>query len=429
VAVVGTDVAGHYSALQREFERAGLPMNLFVRGADSPFAGRIHRIARWYYCPTIPVRRSGVGRALEVAARAMTRLVARITVPLWIALRHQAILVAYGNTWSRYPWELWLYRLTGSRVIVVFHGSDIRPPYLDGFQSPVGGEPDWQRLHEKTWFNHRRARSAEAAANVVVAQLGHCHFLTRPFVVFEQIGIPVAVDVPGDLPPGEPRRNEPGARVRVVHAPSSPATKGTQQIGEIITSLQAEGLPIEFVELVGRSNAEVVAALTNADLAVDQLWCDYPGGAFAVEAGLHGIPVIVGCNFLPEAADRYRNREMPPFLLVPPEDIKDLLRELVLDGALRRQLGRATGTFLRSERHPTQVAERYRRLIEEGPRPSELAHPSEGGDLNGGFAPRAHVHMLLEGMIERFGRSSLLLDDRSDLIQSIKSVTTPRRRP
>jgi hypothetical protein len=403
-------------------------MNLFVKGVDSPFSGRVKRVALWYHSPPTAARRSGIGRALESAAYSTARAFARNAVPFWIALRHQAILIAYGNTWSRHRWEPWLYRLAGLHVIVVFHGSDIRPPYLDGFQSPDGIEPDWQRLYEKTRFNHRRARMAEAAAHMVIAQMGHCHFLTRPFVVFEQIGIPVSVDVPLGPSPEDGSDISPRQSVRVVHAPSSPATKGTQQIREIVTSLQMEGLSIDFVQLVGRSNVDVVAELANADIAVDQLWCDYPGGAFAVEAGLHGVAVIVGCNFLPDAADRYRNREMPPFLLVPPEEVKGTLRNLVIDAALRDRLGRTTSDFLRRERHPKQVAERYRHLIEAGARPEQLAHPREGGDLNGGFAPRAHVHGLVRGMIERFGRSSLLLEDRSDLKQSIDTVTIPSRR-
>jgi hypothetical protein len=431
VAVVGTDVAGHYSALQRELERDGMRLDLYVRGADSPFAGRIHRIARWYYRPTTPVRTGGIGRRSEVAFRATARLLARLAIPFWLAVRYQAILVAYGNTWSRYPWELWLYRLTGSRVIAIFHGSDIRPPYLDGFQIPAGTEPDWERLLEKTRFNHRRARAAEAAAHVVVAQLGHCHFLTRPFVVFEQLGIPVSVDVPIDADLKERFATGGGQvrSVRVIHAPSSPATKGTQQIREIIAALRAEGSPIELVELSGRPNTEVIAALESADLAIDQLWCDYPGGAFAVEAGLQGLPVIVGCNFLPEAAERYRTREMPPFVLVPPDEVKDALRHLVADEESRRDLGRATAAFLRAERHPVQVARRYRQLLQEGVRPDQLADPTEGGDLNGGFAPRAHVHELLRGMVERFGRSSLLLDDRPDLIAALDTITTPSTHP
>jgi len=278
---------------------------------------------------------------------------------LWAAVKYDVFIFAFGKTIIGLPAiELPLLALLRRRTIFVFHGSDTRPPYIDGavpLTNADGGQVDIARRAARA---KRRLRVIERYATAMIDHPPSAQFHERRCVHWLIMGVPSAQVAARPAPVGD------RSRVRVLHAPSNLEAKGTIRIREIITALQAEGLPIEYVEISGVPHDQVMAALSSADLVVDQLYSDTPMAALAVEAAWHGKPAVVGGYAAAELRRFYRAELLPPTIYCHPDDVPGEIRRLVLDPAARVTLGDAARRYLLERWRPAQVAERFISVID-----------------------------------------------------------------
>ncbi len=134
--------------------------------------------------------------------------------------------------------------------------------------------------------------------------------------------------------------------VKVYHAPNHRGVKGTEFLIEAVESLKSEGLQIELVLLEKMKNDKVRELLyDDADILVEQLILGY--GLNAIEGMATGLPVIT--NFEDEMYTRvfrrYSYLNECPMVSSCPERIKEDLRILVTNPALREELGKAGRKF------------------------------------------------------------------------------------
>lgn len=131
------------------------------------------------------------------------------------------------------------------------------------------------------------------------------------------------------------------APVRIAHAPNHRGFKGSEFLIQAVAELQAEGLQIDFELLEGLPNQVVREKLQQADILVEQLITGY--GLNAVEGLSTGLVVI--SNLEDERYNavfrRYSYFQECPVVSAEPETIKQVLRRLIADPGLRRELGRA----------------------------------------------------------------------------------------
>ena len=71
--------------------------------------------------------------------------------------------------------------------------------------------------------------------------------------------------------------------IKIVHAPSSPITKGTQLVRAAIKKLKVEGYCFEYVELINVSNDKVMTALKSTHIVLNEFYALVPG-IFGIEA-------------------------------------------------------------------------------------------------------------------------------------------------
>ncbi|MGR6997936.1 hypothetical protein ACU686_07265 [Yinghuangia aomiensis] len=150
----------------------------------------------------------------------------------------------------------------GIALALAFHGSEIRDPAAQRERVPFSPfDPD----HELT----RALQSKVDRLGPVVRDLDLPKFVSTPDLLHDVPGadwLPVVVD-PGlwasDRVPLE--RDRPV----VVHAPSSPFTKGTALIEPVVEELHDAGL-IEYRRIKGVSHADMPAVLADADIVLDQ---------------------------------------------------------------------------------------------------------------------------------------------------------------
>lgn len=127
--------------------------------------------------------------------------------------------------------------------------------------------------------------------------------------------------------PKEPRTSGP---LKILHAPNHRALKGSSFVIAAVDDLKNEGLDIEITLLEQRPNKEVLAAIADADIVVDQLIVGWYA-MFALESMALSTACI--CYIDPELEKLYVRAgllgpEEMPLISATPETIKATLRAL-----------------------------------------------------------------------------------------------------
>ena len=164
---------------------------------------------------------------------------------------------------------------------------------------------------------------------------------------------PFAIDTAGDRARGPWFEAQPQGPLRVLHAPSHRAIKGSDAIEAAVRACRREAA-IELVTVSGRPHDEVLAAVAGSDLVVDQLNSETPG-VMSAEAMALGKPVV--CEYAEEKLASFAR----PCPVVPatPETLRATVLELAADGERRRELG-AAGREYASRVHGPDVRGRRR---------------------------------------------------------------------
>lgn len=182
----------------------------------------------------------------------------------------------------------WL-RASGKVLAVSFHGDDVRPISeirRAWFEADAAlALPEY----DESLRSSRLRYSAAIAAECDLLYVSTPDLL--PFVPGAEL-LPTVPSRPFARAAGPSRLRTPaGGPLRVVHAPSNPVVKGSDLIVDCIEDLRAAGLPVELRMLKGQPVAEVVAAVREADVLVDQVNLGWYG-VLAVEAMSLGIPTL-----------------------------------------------------------------------------------------------------------------------------------------
>lgn len=325
----------------------------------------------------------------------------------WALLRFDVVVLSFGTSVAG-PWELPLLRLLGKRVVHVFHGSDTRPPYLDGFIAQSGTSP--RRMRRLTRRSVRRLRWIERWSTAIVCHPASAQLHRRPFLAYLEIGIPVEPRVSGRT--GALR--EPGCPVRALHSPSNPGVKGTVAIRTAVAEAKRRGARIELVEITGRPNAEVLTALADCDLAIDQAYSDQPLAGFAAEAAAAGVPTVVG-GYAAGDPGAPLPSPPPPSAFVHPDRLADTIHRLASDEVARRELGLAAQALVCGSWTPAAVAQRVLAAAAGAAPPDWLVDPACITYPLGCGLAEADVHRIVGALVARYGPSALYVDDKPEL--------------
>ena len=211
----------------------------------------------------------------------------------------------------------------GVDVAFLAHGTDVRLPS----RHMAGNE--WSYYSDASVYAPR-AETLAARNIALVVESGRPAFVSTPDLLIDlpdATWCPVAVD-PGrwaaDRAPREAKRP-----LRVAHAPSVAAAKGTALIMPTLERLQAEGV-IELDLIRGVPSGRMPAAFAAADVVLDQFRAGSYGVA-ACEAMAAGC-IVVG-HLSTQVRDEVRSRTGSdvPILDATPTTLDAVLRELAAD--------------------------------------------------------------------------------------------------
>jgi len=403
------EIADYYVPLQAALEDMGHdvvlitlvrnPLFGLVAGGPVPAVARIAMAAAERDAQSVgrplPVRLSW-----WVAARFL-----RLPVLLWAIATRDVFVFGYASTFCLHL-ELPLLKLLRKRVVCIFHGTDSRPPYMNGAVTTANEWEAPEELARLTRRTKRRVRKIDRWADVVIDNPLSSHFHERTVVSFLAVGIPQV------LLPETPRKSR--NVVRVLHCPSRRRAKGSDAIRAAVERLQARGLALELIELSGVAHDDVLDALGDVDAVVDQLYSDTALAGFAGEAAAAGLPVIVGGYGLEEIKDALCGGPLPPVLFCQPDELDATLERLVTDSEMRRELGRSARRYVESELRPSLVAQRLVDVIE-GVRPDWLFDPRRISYVHGFGLAESEARMLVRATIACGGVSALCLGDKPAL--------------
>ena len=330
------------------------------------------------------------------------------------SLRKFDVFIFAGGVSFLWGLDLPLLRLLRKRIIVVYHGSDCRPPYINGAYVGTGVRLDVRGCIRLTRRIHRWVRWVDRHADVIVNHPYASHFNVAPVTHWVSVGHPY--DVMDD--PMPPRT---GACV-IVHAPTRPGPKGTVEIEAAVNRLRARGHDLTLVKVMGRPPREVLEALAHCDFVIDELYSDTPMAGFATEAAAMGKPAVVGMHDVETLRRTMPPDAFPPVLVCHPDRLDEAIEKLVIDEAYRRRLGAEAQEYVRTYLNPGKVASRYLQLAA-GPVPPEWTFaPSDLRYVNGWGLTASRLREVITAVVAHGGLDALCVSDKPDLLSAFREL-------
>lgn len=272
---------------------------------------------------------------------------------------YDAFIFLFSKTLTNTRFELMSLRLLRKRIIFIYVGSDVRPPYMGAIgqtYEPTSRASD--RLMRRTRDVKQRVALHERFADYIVNSPSTAQFQEQRFINWFSMGVPRHFTV--DMAAQESH----STCVRILHAPSKPLTKGTPRILEIIERLKTKGHAIDLVMIQGMPNQRVLEELSRCDFIVDEMYSDTPMAIFATEAAYFGKPAVVGGYFAAEMEANIESAEIPPSLFVHPDHVEAAIERLIVDVCFRKELGQQARNFVQQHWAPKAVAGRYLQLMQ-----------------------------------------------------------------
>jgi len=370
--------------------------------ADRPFRARA---VRWLG----DRRRDGPGPRAAWTALHRLGMAWLLLHAIW---RYDAFVFRAGDSFFNLR-DLELLRRLGRPVLVVFFGSDSRPPYLNGAE--VDRHDDGAAMASETAARRRMVERTEREAAAIVCHVMSAQLHSRRSIPFLAVGIPRAA---ADAPP------PPAGPIRALHAPSRSAGKGTNLVRAAVEAARAAGADVELEIVSGRPNAEVLEAIGRCHFVIDQPWSDTPMAAFAAEAAARGRPAIVGGLGWDELRAATPAELLPPSHVCRPDELGEAVTRLATDHAYRTELGERARAFVAERWSPQAVAERVMRILR-GDDPIEGSFdPADVTAPYGAGLPAEGLPPAVRAVLDAAGVGGLRVGDKPELERRLVALAS-----
>jgi hypothetical protein len=421
ILVSPLEIAGYYKNLCLGFEQIGADVD-FVTYSNHPFdyggvSSRplLIKLANKFNRPQGKENRCFILRVLYAVPR-------EILTTAWALIaicRYDVFIFSFGRTLLRGNYDLRVLRKLRKVVIMnLAHGSESRPPFIDGYSQSKDGIPIAALQNViNTRVNRELFFRAQKYSDIVIGAPFCSQYATSKVVNIFSLGLPIYFDPDLSQTTEDAfiiNNNKPH-KTRILHSPSHPAAKGSPVIIKAVESLRKKGYDIEFVLIHGRPFADVLAEIKRCDFVVDQLYSDTPMAGFSTEAAWHGKPSVVGGYGL-ESLRQFVNEGMwPPSRICHPDEIQQAIEELIVDTDLRKCLGLAAQNFVQQKWNAVEVAMRFMCLIKADIPDEWWLDPNDVVYLEGACQPIERTIHVIQEMVGSYGVSSLQLSHRPDL--------------
>ena len=142
-------------------------------------------------------------------------------------------------------------------------------------------------------------------------------------------------------------------KIKILHAPSNPALKGTPLVRAAIKKLELEGYNFEYIELIDKPNEEVLKLLKESHIVLNQFYATMPG-LFGIEAMATKNAVLMSAKyeFLP-------TKEEKPWLKTGYWEVYDNLKYLLDNPKIVETYANAGFNFVKNNYTEEKVKNYY----------------------------------------------------------------------
>ncbi len=237
--------------------------------------------------------------------------------------------------------DLFWLRFTGKRIIMEFHGGDIRYFYNRE-------KPEYYPYDKLVKRSKRAIRTNNRIMKYADTIITHDEEL-RKHIPHKNLYItPLRMDI-ARLCPVYPQADK--KKVVIVHAPSNYVFKGSRYVIAAIDRLK-QRYDIDFILVERKTQEEAFELYKKADIIIDQLFAQ-TYGVFAIEAMALGKPVVA---YISEEIKKTFPESMP-IVSATIDNLSEVLEELIKDGSQRNELGKAGRTYVEDYHDYRKVAQ------------------------------------------------------------------------
>jgi len=264
---------------------------------------------------------------------------------VWSVFRYKVLYISFsGGALHSTPLlayiEPYLTTLADIKVVILPYGSDVYRADLCP-DSKMAEAMDMDYPNNRVYLGRvrRKVESWSRHADYVVSGCDWVDYMQSwDLLMLSHFAIDT-VDWSPSRTSGDKKSGDDG-EIRILHAPNHRALKGTSAFLAATEKLKSEGYRIQVVLLEKASNFEVRNAIESADIVVDQLVIGWYA-MFSIEAMAMGRPVV--CYLREDLLEMYEaeqliDREQLPIVSATPDSIYDVLKMLIDDAEIRKEL-------------------------------------------------------------------------------------------
>jgi len=411
-----TEISGYYRNLANGLKQQGYEVtyityntHIFKYGGETT-----NGIIKLYkYCATKRLHTPKV-RVISKILWIISDVIMSVMLFIWALFTHQIFIFGFATSFNAQGRDLFFLRLFQKIVISnIGHGSEARPTYLDGgYLNAAGEHPTADEIYKIDSLKVKRLKRIEQYSSHVIGAPFTAHFLKKPFVIANIIGLPMNSVIQKIRITD---KQNPAVPIRILHGPSNPQAKGTYEIRTVIQKLKKEGYHINYVELQNRPHHEVLNELEQCDFVIDQLYSDTPLAGLGTEAAFYGKPTIIGGYLWDDFKEIMPEQFIAPSVTCSPEDIYSKAKWLIENPDLRISLGEKAKLFVQKNWRSDLVAQSYIRIIKNEWPLEWYADPYKVKNIFGAGLKKELVENIVRNIIEKYGIAGLHLSIKPKL--------------
>lgn len=331
VLIGTTEIAGYYSSLQAALQEQGVKADFFeISPHPMRYSANANSVIVNFankFClvlSKLAVKKNVFSRVfIALAKRLISAVLFFVSLPFY-----NRYIYSFSTCYLPFHLDLLLLRILGKKSLCIFHGSDTRPPYLNPSSPHFDVNLKRSFLAKSTKQLHARLKRIEKWCNWKIDNFASAHFHSTSFINHYSVGVPLRHY-------SEAPAYHSIDKLIILHCPSNPFVKGTYLIKDCMDKICDLYPFVEFREITGRPNHEVLHALDQCDFVIDQMFSDTPLAHFAAESAAKGKFAVVGGYGWGDEWLKVSGLSNYPSVVCHPDDLFETVEKLVLNVDLR----------------------------------------------------------------------------------------------
>jgi len=269
ISMVGREIAGYHSNLQRGFDQLGVENYFFYERTHQFYKHTKSRttLEKWISALNDFIFNPKNGKVKKIALFALIYPFAYILkialFPLFLK-KYDVFIFSANYSYLGLHIDRLILKLLNKVTVDIALGSEARPPYLNG----IFQDESLQKIKFRTASKKRKINRKTKYTTYLVDHPTTSQFNTRPYIPLLYMGLPFYL-------PETDAAEKMQKRPLILHAPSSPKIKGTSIIRQVIDELKEEGkYDFDYKELIGVPHAEVMRQIQQCQFVVNELYSD-----------------------------------------------------------------------------------------------------------------------------------------------------------